>query len=1275
MTAPPPSGPAIPPDLRAAIALGGEMGRRLAEFDWAAHPLGVPADWPAELRTSVAVALTSRFPILLWLDARELFLVYNDAYLPILGDRHPAALGRAGREVWWDIWESIGPMLTSVVDTGAATWSDDLMLPLLTEGRPQERYFTFSYSPLVAAMGTVCGVFCAVTETTERVLGERRLHALNAVNAAVMESRTVRDAVRAAVTVCAQQASDLPFIAVYAEDADGRDLTLHGASAAVSPLLPPSLSDLAPGAPARPTRADSREIADLAAVVPGLAEAFPDGAPERALVLPLGEGAIIGALVVGISPRRPLDEQYRGFCRLLADQLASALAAAVSYEQQCRRADALAEIDRAKTAFLTNVSHEFRTPLTLLLGPLDDALAEADAADAVLGDRLHTARRNAGRLLRLVDSLLDFSRIEAGRATARPRCLDVGVLTAHIAASFAELCQRAGLTLELDCDTVAADIDPDMWETVVLNLLSNAVKFTFDGSIRVEVRAEEPDLCRITVRDTGIGIDPNDLDRLFDRFYRADNARGRSVEGSGIGLSLVRGLVELQHGTVAVESTPGRGTAVIIRLPRSDATRTVESGMLPSLANNPYVTEAGQWLSLPAEPRPRGGRRELVLIADDNADMRNHLDRVLSVRWDTMVVGDGESALRAVREHRPDAVVADVMMPGLDGFELLAAVRAEPELASTPVLLLSARAGREAAREGFAGGADDYVAKPFTSQELVDRVAARLAAAARERAGRLRGDALARAMAAVTELDTVLRTADTVTAVLAALLESLSGAGVRGAAIALLDAETDCVRTEYINNADTPVRARQQVLALDSPLPIVEVIRTGRLVVVGDAHSGDGTDVIGGVADHRSSVAYPLRDGADRVVGAVALLWAESRTFAAEDLDVLARTVTVTQTALSRVRIMQREHRIAVEFQDQLLDLDRRSTAAAVAAVYQPAGEAMRVGGDWYLVVPFHGSDRLGISVGDVVGHGLPAAVVMSKLRAGVAAGAITAADPTTVLELMDRYAAVVPGSRCATVTYAVVDSRARTLEYTCAGHPYPLVLGPDGAAGFLTGGRRTPVAVPPPERGGTGRADIAPGSVILLYTDGVIERPGENLDQGFARLRAALAECADLPVAEICSELLRRLAPPHGYTDDVVLLAVRPVHATARSFAAVLPAAPAQVPGIRDRLRRWLTAHDVAPDREYDILLAVGEALANAIEHGGGFDPRATVTLEAFRHGKSLVATISDAGRWIPAPTTQIDSERGRGFTLMNGLADGIDTVRTPNGTRVTLRFENCGA
>lgn len=1290
MNPPAPPDPAIPSDLRAATALGGEMGRRFAEFDWAAHPLGAPAGWPPDMRAAVAVALTSRFPIVLWLGARELFLVYNDAYIPILGDKHPEALGRAGREVWWDIWDPIAPMLASVVDTGAATWSDDLMLPLVTGDRPEERYFTFSYSPLIAGDGAVYGVFCAVTETTERVLGERRLHALNAVAAAVMETRTVDDAARATVAACAQQSADLPFLAVYVEEPGAQEFTLRGATERVRSLLPPLLSGLTEWTPPPRSRADSPEIDDLAAVIPGLVTVFDDDRPERALLLPVGADSVRGVLVIATSPRRPLDQQYRGFCRLLADQLSSAFAAALSYEQQRRRGDELAELDRAKTAFLTNVSHEFRTPLTLLLGPLEDALADADAdADSALADRLRTARRNAGRLLRLVDSLLDFSRIEAGRATVQPRRTDVGALTADIASSFTELCARAGLELVLDCEPVAAEVDTAMWETVILNLLSNAVKFTFHGSIQVEVRAQDPQVCRITVRDTGIGIPAAELGRLFERFYRADNARGRSVEGAGIGLSLVRGLVELQHGTVEIDSEPGRGTTVTLRLPRSVEALPAERVIPRTGRDNPYVAEAGQWLAPgagssgespvvteaistaaqqnSAESRPDhtdGTRRELVLIADDNADMRAHLDRVLSKRWDTLLVADGESALRAVREYRPDAVVTDVMMPGLDGFAFIAALRADPELAATPVLMLSARAGSESASEGFASGADDYVPKPFSSRDLVDRVAARLAAAARERAARTPG--AARPGSGPTELEIALAAANTVEAILTAVVDSpLVAAG--SAEIAVLDGDIDCVRVDYVGRDDGE---RRRVLALDAPSPIVEVIRTGRVIMV------NATDPPGPTVDEgRASVLHPLRDDADRVTGALALHWPTPRTFDAAAQEALASIAAMTQRAIGRVRTLEREHRIAVEFQEQLLDVDRRSTAAVVAAVYQPAGEAMRVGGDWYLVVPLRETNRLGISVGDVVGHGLPAAVVMSKLRAGVAAGALTAADPARVVDMVDRYGDSVPGSRCATLIYAVVDIHGRTIEYSSAGHPYPLLLTPDGHAAYLTGGRRPPVAVPKGERAnGFGRADIPPGSVILLYTDGLIERPGESLDAGFDRLRAAVADCAHLPVGEMCAELLRRMTPPDGYTDDVAVLAVRPVHATARSFAAVFPATPTRVTEARNRLRRWLIDHDIAQDRVYDILLAVGEALANAIEHGGHWDARATVSLEAFRHGDLVLATVSDPGRWSPpdpAPVAE-DALRGRGYTLMHGLADHVDTLRTAHGTRVTLRFEH---
>ncbi len=1286
----PSSHPSLPADLEAAVALGSEMGRRFAEFDWAAHPLGRPQDWPAEMRTMVAAALTSRFPCLLWLGPDDLFMVYNDAYMHILGDRHPAALGQRCERVWWDIWDSIGPLISSVIATGKAFWVDDLFLPLVTGGRRGQRYFTFSYSPLMGANGVVYGVMATVSETTERVLSTRRLHLLNAVAAAVMDTRTIDDAVAAAVAVCAEQPDDLPFVAAYVGDAG-----LRGATPSVLPFLPHTLTELTGG-----LQQESREVSivdNVASAMPGIDGALGDDCPEQALVLALGEGPAAGALVVGVSPRLPLDALYRGFCQLLADQLSSTFAAAVSYEQERQRADALAELDRAKSAFLTNVSHEFRTPLTLLLGPLDDALADA-GPNTVLADRLTTARRSAQRLLRMVDSLLDFSRIEAGRATVRLVCTDIGALTAHIASSFSELCERAGLEFTLDCDPALADVDPGMWETVVLNLLSNAVKYTLRGAIAVEVRAEAAD-CSITVRDTGVGIARKDLDKLFERFYRVEDSRGRSVEGSGIGLALVRGLVELQRGTVEIDSEPDRGTTVTIRVPRSTAGTLVPysaDGQLDE--SNPYVADVFQWVASTAglpetlalrARRPvtaPAGDRRLILIADDNADMRAHLDRVLSQHWETVLVADGRSALDATRELRPDAIVTDVMMPGLDGFELVAAIRAEPELAGTPVLMLSARAGAEAISDGFAGGADDYLPKPFRSQELVDRVSARLSAAARERDGAQR-DADLRLSS---EFDAALQGADTVAGILAILLDPRFGLGeATAAAIGLLDPDEDNVRFEYGGTFPAELRDRYHVAPRDAPLVAVDVIKRGEPMVVTDTldlpprydHAVHDT-----ASSVRACVIQPLRGGLGRIIGVLSLLWSQPRQFSAGELDMFAHAAELTQSALDRVRATAREHRIAVEFQEQLLDLDRGSTAAAVAAVYQPAGEAMRVGGDWYLVMPLNRPGQIGISVGDVVGHGLPGATVMSRLRAAVGATALSQADPAVVLSTLDTYAATVQGARCATVAYALVDAgdpgngSPATLSYSCAGHPYPLLVSadPGRAPVFLEGGRRTPVATGRVKAAdSTAQAELPPGTLVLLYTDGLIERPGESLDEGFERLKATAAECAHLAVDDVCAELLRRMTPPGGYRDDVVVLALRPCHSGPRSFTLVVPAAETEVPVVRDRLHEWLDAltdPGVDPSRAQDILLAVGEAVTNGIEHGSHCDPRRTVSLEAFvRDDTTIAVTVADSGRWSGDSSASLRSDRrGRGLTLMSGLANRVDTVRDRWGTRVTMLFDH---
>ena len=1274
----------IPDDLAMAMALGGEMGRRLREYDWDAHPLGPMSTWPAEVRATVAVALTSRFPIVLWLGAEELFLVYNDTYIPMLGDKHPAALGQPGLRVWWDIWDLIGPMLAGVVATGRATWSDDLRLALVIAGQRQERYFTFSYGPIVAAAGEVTGVFCAVTETTERVLGERRLQILNTAAAALMETRSVEDAVAATIQACSGGHPDLPFVAVYVGGTDINEGVLRGATERVVGLLPTSLADLVGSADSSIIFKSTLVIDDLERVATSLPSVFGENRPRQALVMPLSDAAskeVMGCMVIGLNAYRPLDDQYQAFCQLLADQVSAAFTTAHSYDQQRQRAEMLAQLDRAKTTFLTNVSHEFRTPLTLLLGPLDDAIRDAD--QPLQRYRLDLARRNADRLLRLVNSLLEFSRIEAGRVTASPVTVDVGALTAQIASSFTELCQRAGIDLVLNCNPVIADVDVGMWETIVLNLVSNAVKFTLRGSITVAVEADSPESCRVQVSDTGTGIPAADLDRLFERFYRASNMRGRSVEGSGIGLSLVRSLVELHNGTIGIDSQVDVGTVVTITLPigRPASLTAVPLNELSIAAwsgDNAYVTEATQWIDKESvesaatlapdqEPRP------LILIADDNSDMRAHLQRLLSERWDTMSFADGEAAIDGIRHHQPDVVITDVMMPSLDGFGLVAALRTDPTLASTPVIMLSARAGVESAGDGFASGADDYLTKPFSSQDLLNRVEARLGAVARQQASREDDEIRARHDAALADVTAALASADSIHGTMSALLAAPIGSlGVVAMAMGLLDHVNQQITVHYAT-PDGEVRHHDAV-DREAPAAIVEVARAGRPMVIEDMKDPSALvdDLSRGTSEVGAAAIFPLRDISATVIGAVALLWPTPRTFQPDEIDLIGDVVGVAGTAMARIRAAEHEHRIAADFQDHLLDLDRSSGAVVVSAIYQPASDAMRVGGDWYLVSPVEDSDLVAVCVGDVVGHGLQAAVVMGRLRAATAVTALTAPDPGFVLNAIDRYASTVAGATSATLAFAVVDSANSTIRYMCAGHPYPLLVTSDGVVRYLEDGRLPPLTA---RIGGSdaepGQAAFPTGSLLILYTDGLIERHDESLSEGFDRLAQAASACVDQPVDVVCSTLLNQLTPAAGHTDDVVILAVRPTGTTDTSFVATVPADFAQMAAVRHRLRNWLAGLDVGADLEHNIILSVGETLANAIEHGNGLDSETHASVEIFARPAVIDATISDVGQWMADPEALSDeSERGRGLILINGLADRVVASRTPYGTSVHLQF-----
>jgi len=727
-----------------------EMGKVMRSVDWSATILGPVERWPQSLRMMVRLILANRMPILLWWGP-DYIQLYNDAYRPILGAKHPVSMGQPTRECWAEIWHVLGPLVDTPFNGGPATWMEDILLEINRHGFVEETHFTIAYSPVPdeSAPSGIGGVIATVHEITQKVVGERRVGVLRDLGRrSLAEAQTAEATCATAAGILAKHALDVPFAAIYLIDPDGKRARLAGTCGvgAGEPLSP-----LVIDAPA----SDTIQIVECLSAqfdhVPPGPWADP---PHTAVIVPIPSsipGQPAGVLVAGVSCRLALDEQHLVFFEMVAAQLATGIANARAYEQEKKRAEVLAELDRAKTQFFSNVSHEFRTPLTLMLGPTADLLANPDAPRTDRERSLEMIHRNTLRLQKLVNSMLDFSRIEAGRATASYEPIDLATFTAELASTFRSATERAGLALDVDAPLLPASVyvDREMWEKIVLNLLSNAFKHTFDGGITVRVR-DGGTAAIVDVADTGVGIAADQLPKIFDRFHRVPNARSRTHEGTGIGLALVQELVRWHGARIDVASTEGVGTTFTITVPYGaahlpsdrlgSAGRQLASTRVGAMT---YVEEALKWLPPPPDQArsitvvgTQGAAR--ILLADDNADMREYLARLLYERgWAVETVGDGHAALAAAKARPPDLILSDVMMPGLDGFALLRALRADSSTATIPVVLLSARAGEEARIEGAQAGADDYLVKPFGAQELIARVGAQLSLA-RERARALR---------------------------------------------------------------------------------------------------------------------------------------------------------------------------------------------------------------------------------------------------------------------------------------------------------------------------------------------------------------------------------------------------------------------------------------------------------------------------------------------------------------------------------------------------------
>ena len=1260
MPATPP--PTNPPDPAAPFSADPIVGPHLAALDWAATPLGPPDTWTQSLRTTVRLMLSSRFSMWMgWGD--DLTFLCNAAYRrDTLGAKFPWALGRPAREVWAEAWPALAPRIDAMRSTGQATWDEALLLFLERSGFTEETYHTFSYSPLQDDDGTIAGMLCVVSEDTERVVAEQRIQALRNLGSNPSALRSEREAIDFTCEQLAAERRLLPFTLLYLFDDDGQCARLAGTTGlpAGHPAAPPVLR-LDPDGARWPVGALAGGATCTVALdgLPGLPTGDWPEPPTHALAVPLTRqgGGVTGFLVAAVNRYRPLDAGYRDFVQLIAGQVAAALANARAHDADRRRADELAALDAAKTAFFTNVSHELRTPLMLLLAPTEDALSDtADALSPRQRHRLELVHRNGRRLLGLVNTLLDFSRLASGQATGRFLPTDLARHTADLAAMFETAALRAGLRLSVDAPPLPEPVyvDHEMWAKIVLNLLSNALKFTFDGGIAVQLRPVD-EAVELTVRDTGVGIAPADQAHLFERFRRVATTRSRSHEGSGIGLALVAELAGLHGGTVGVESTPGVGSTFTVRLPLGaghlPADQVLEGSDRPpdpfaSTQVHGIVAEALGWLRddpLEANPGAAGplgppDTAPRLLVVDDNADMRDYLLGVLGGDYRITTASDGLQALQLARSDPPDLVLSDVMMPNLDGFGLLQALRREPATTAVPVIMLSARAGEDGTVEGLEAGADDYLGKPFTARELRARVRANLEL---DRSRRIRAE-LERHQALLDQA------------------EHLAGVGSWE-----LDLDTGALigSDEYFRLTRTsPDRLRRHGLAaaLDAVHPddrpiaraCVDAALAGqpldlelRLAPADRPGDGDGD---GGPTIVRAR-AHLQRDADGRPVRLRGSL---------QDVTAQRRAERETAAAAAASEAAQREHQIADALQRSLLPREHAAPDHLhVATLYRPGVQGTQVGGDWYDVIPL-GAGRTALVIGDVMGRGIAAAAVMGQLRAAARAYARLDLPPSDVIELLDAAVLELGDDQIVTCIYAVFDPSDGSLTYANAGHPPPLLRGPAGSVERLPGASSPPLGVGIAGQG-EARVELPVDAVLALYTDGLVEHRGLDLDDGIDAFTRQLA-AATGPLEGRLPQVLDALWPD-GPDDDVALLLAHvggaPGGGTTARHAVV--AGARAVARARELVADVLRAWQLPEERLAEVVLLASELVTNALLHG---QPPVELRL---RHGVGeVVLEVEDHATYLPRrlrPT--LEDEHGRGLQIVAALSRQWGTRPTAHG------------
>ncbi len=733
-----PSAPDVVPlldrdaELDQLFARGGSVGASMRAHDWSRTELGPVVAWPQALRIALGECLGARSPAFVFWGPSFIQL-HNDAARPLAGGGRVlgAALDRAATP----LFQAIRPELQRVLEGADVGAKEDELVTIERNGVREEAYFTFSFAPIRLETGTIAGVFVSAIDQSRKVRAERRMALLRELALRAADAGDELTVCRRAARVLDAHSRDVPFALIYARADDG---TLQ---LAAQTGLADDDPRLVTGAwPIEEAIARKQSLWVIQGKHLGALPGGPWPEPARgALVVPLGStanGAPAAVLVAGSSPRLPSDAEYRDFLEQLAAQLLLLLRAARAQRESTARDESRGQLERAKAAFFSSIVHQFRTPLALIASNIEDAIASR--GHALTGEALDAVRRSTARMGKTINALLEFSRIEAGRAQSLFAPTDLAAVTVELANAFRATIERAGLSLIVDCAPLSEPVyvDSAAWEKIVLNLLSNALKYTHRGEIRIGLTQEQGHAV-LTVQDTGVGIPEPETLRVFDRFYRVPGAHGRSHEGTGAGLAVVHELVRLHRGDVAVTSKLGQGSTFTVRIPRGFAhlpREQVVHAPRPRSgegAAKAFIEEARHWLVRDPDRRASEAAPELatarVLLINDNAELREYLAELLRRAFgEVRAVADAGRALELARVGWPEIILSDLTMPGFDGLGLARALRADERTRAIPIILLTAPLEGGSGLAGLDQLADDYLTKPFSGQELIARVRTQL---------------------------------------------------------------------------------------------------------------------------------------------------------------------------------------------------------------------------------------------------------------------------------------------------------------------------------------------------------------------------------------------------------------------------------------------------------------------------------------------------------------------------------------------------------------------